>query len=805
MLVSHAWLREWVGARLRADELAAKLTMGGLEVRAVAAAGPKLSQQHFIIGRIAARAPHPNAPHLGVCEVETGKRARLQIVCGARNAAVGCKVPVALAGAKLPGGAAPTNTVQTRAVRGVPSAGMLCSATELGLAERSDGVLLLDDAAPPGQSVDAYLDLQDPIFELELTPNRGDCLSIAGVAREVAALTGGAARPPAMPKIRAPIDAQLQIKLHAAAHCPRYVGRVIRNINMRARTPDWMAERLRRCGARSRNVVVDVTNYVMLELGQPMHAFDAEKLHGGIVVRLARPREKLRLLDGKTVTLNDEYCVIADHKKAVALAGIMGGHNSAITAATRHVFFESAFFPAAQMQGRARALGMHTDASHRFERGVDPRLQARAMERATHLLTTLAGGEVGPIVDARAAGAAPKRRPIALPKTEIARILGVSVAAGRVRAGLQRLGMKPAATAHGWRVTPPSWRSDMHSAHDLIEEIGRLHGFDNIAPRPPVAAAGAGVASETRVALDAVKNKLVERGYREAITYSFVSPKIQRLLTGAAGLKLRNPLADNMAVMRRSLWPGLLGAIKTNLNRQRDRARLFEVGRVYQTGKRGAAANANGAARETDQLAAAATGAVWPRQWGETARAVDFFDLKGDLTNVLKLAAPRPISFARGLHPALHPGRSAQLRAGKNIIGHIGQLHPRCQRQLGIEQPVYLFELNLAAVARAAVPQFSARSRYPAVRRDLAVVVARDISARQVLTVARAAAGDWLVDIQLFDIYHFAAPDKNEKSFAFGLTFQAESGNLTARAVDAKIAAVIAALRLKLDARLRAA
>ncbi len=844
MLVSHAWLRQWVSTPLSVGALAERLTLGGLEVKSVDTAGPRLHKKKVIIGRIIHSDPHPGAPSLTVCEVDIGRRANLTIVCGATNVMVGHKVPVATVGARLPvaAGGASMRVVQARRIKGIESAGMLCSAAELGLEEHSDGVMLLDQDAPLGGSVGDYLDLSDPVLEIELTPNRGDCLSILGVAREVSALSGAKmSKRSSGRRIDQRIDqgatnagrtrseARLPIDLQAPAGCPRYVGRAVRNIDMSARTPDWMKERLRRSGARSLNVVVDVTNYVMLELGQPMHAFDMDKLAGGIVVRMARPREKLHLLDGSTVTLNDDNLVIADHQKAVALAGIMGGRNSAISASTRHIYFESAFFPAAAIIGRARKLGMHTDASHRYERGVDATVQADAMQRATDLLVSLAGGEPGPVSDARQRKFLPRPVKIAFERAEIARILGVSVPAQTVSALLKRLGMaitpitraarpvKRAArrsakvsgagetTAAGWNVVVPGWRSDITGPHDLVEEVGRVYGFDKIAPRPPLATATTGGHPEGRIDIIHSKQKLIDRGYFEAITYSFVDPKIQRALLGGGrageGIRLRNPIADNLAVMRRSLWPGLLEAVKTNLNRQHERVRLFEAGRVFLPGRKGAR-------EEVHRLAAAASGALLPRQWGAPTREVDFFDIKGDLAALLGVFMRAPVGqpgveFHPAEHPALHPGRCAQIKLGQERIGYLGQLHPAHHRLLEIDQPVYLFEIDAVVLRRAPLPRFAAVSRYPAVRRDLAVVVDSSVTAQDVLDTARAAADDLLTHLELFDIYAGERVEKNQKSFAFGLTFQSDSSNLTAREVEQKTDQLVKALQRRLGARLR--
>jgi len=811
MLISHAWLREWVRVDVDVGALAERLTMGGLEVAAVAAAGPALGKR-VLVGRIDAVAAVPGRAKLKVCTVDVGRRARITVICGAPNITAGDRVAVALPGAKLPG-----VTVAKRVIAGVESNGMICSAAELGLDERADGVLQLDADAPPGRPLAEHLNLADQVLELELTPNRGDCLSVRGVAREVAALFGARLTPPRGIADNASVTdrAKLPVELRAPAACPRYVGRAVCGVDLSARSPDWLTERLRRAGARSVNVAVDVTNYVMLELGQPLHAFDMRKLTGGIVVRQAKAGEKLRLLDGSRLTLRADNLVIADHAKAVALAGIMGGWDSAVSAATRDIYFESAFFPAQAMLGKARQFGMHTDASHRFERGVDPAGQAQAIARATRLLVSIAGGRPGQVTDACVRKSMPRAAVIDLPRAEIARALGVTVPPERVAAFLKRLGMQvaPAAPAKsakskspGWRVTAPTWRSDITGAHDLVEEVARLVGYDNLPSRAPAASVTDATVTgdstvtnitvtdaETCIKVDDLKRKLVERGYFEAITYSFVDAKIQHGLLGKRGIKLRNPIAENMAVMRCSLWPGLLDALRANLNRQHERARLFEAGHVFL-----------GRGREVHRLAAAITGPALPTQWGAPARAVDFFDAKGDLQALLEATgAAAEFVFQPAAHPALHPGRSAAVLRARKVVGRIGQLHPRHAKLVDLGAAVYLFEVDLPALSEAALPAFAAVSKYPAVRRDVAVVVDAGVAAQAALEVARGAAGPWLADAVLFDIYAGAGVEKSRKSFALRLTFQSDCGNLTAAQVDAQMARIVAALQRRIGAKLR--
>lgn len=793
MLVSHAWLRDWVTTRHAISEIGECLTLGGLEVASVHPASPNLPKKYVVVGRVVQSEPHPNAHLLKVCQVEVGKRSMLTIVCGAANVAVGKKVPVAMVGAKLP-----TLEIQARMIKGIESAGMICSTFELGLEEASDGIMLLHSDAPVGMSINEYLDLSDSVFDIELSPNRGDCLSTLGIAREISALSGAELRTNKISKTRAVNNVHLPITLDAPNLCPRYVGRALCNVDMSTDTPDWMKERLRRSGLRYVNLVVDVTNYVMLEIGQPLHAFDMERLAGGIIVRMAKPNEKLQLLDGNTVKLNRGHLVIADHKKVVALAGIMGGQNSAISSSTRHVYLEAAFFPAVAVLGKAREFGLHTDASHRFERGADPALQADAIERATELLVALAGGEAGPVSDVQNQKWMPKVAKIHLKNTEVGRILGHSVPAETITAILEKLGMKIAADNAGWSVTVPSWRSDITGAHDLVEEVGRVYGLDKIPPHLPTAAASTRKHPENHIAVITLKQKLVERDYFEAITYSFVDPKLQARLLGEKhnAINLNNPIADNMSIMRGSLWTGLLEAVRFNSNYQHKRVRLFEFGNVFfQHG-------CGHKYQEVSRLAGAITGTVLPRQWGTSPREVDFFDIKDDLL-VLTGHIVADISFAPTEHPALHPGRSAVIRLSGNDVGYIGQLHPSHQQWLGIDQSVYLFEINVAVLETMSLPKFTMVSKYPAVHRDLAIMVNLTVTVERVLEVMRAASDNLLVELELFDIYIGDQVDKNKKSFAFHLTFQSQSGNLTADNIDQRIERIMGALRQELNAQLR--
>lgn len=794
MLISETWIREWVSPKITTTEMANSLTLAGLEVDSVVDAGPALDNNRIVVGRICLVAPHPDANKLQICEVDVGKPKRLSIICGAANARTDLVTAVATNGAKLP-----ELTVGNREIRGVKSFGMLCSGLELGIDDASDGIIEFDQSATLGTGVAEYLDLQDQVIELELTPNRGDCLGIAGVAREVSTLTGSRLKTPTIPKIKAKSKTTLPVKLSAISACPRYVGRAIEKIDMSAKTPDWMIERLRRCGMRSINPIVDVTNYVMHELGQPMHAFDLAKIAGGIEVRMAKKGEKHKLLDGSSVKLDAHNLVIADHEKAIALAGIMGGDNSAISDKTTDIYLEAAFFAPDYMLGKARDFGMHTDASHRFERGVDFDLQLTAMERATALVIEIAGGVAGPVTHAKAQSALPKLPTISFDKSQIARTLGISIAAKKANRIMENLGMQVKPSANGWRVKPPSWRFDIKEQYDLVEEVGRCFGFDQVPARMPQSEQVRGAHLEKALSHRLIRQVLVDLGYQEAINYSFVDPKLHNgLMGGARPIKLANPIADNMSVMRQSLWPGLLESLRTNLNRQEGRVRLFEIGHVFKRAKNSRKST------EQNRIAGLVSGPVLPRQWSIETRHVDFFDLKGDVEHILRLVKDESrFQFVSAEHPALHPSQSAEIMQGNKSVGFIGKLHPVQAKLFDLDANVFLFELNLEYFSDTVLPSFSEISKFPSMQRDLALVVDESISVQQVFDQVEAAAGDLLTNLALFDIYRGGNLEKNQKSLAISLTFQSESSNLTSLEVDSLTDSVIGVLNQNLNAQLR--
>lgn len=795
MLLSESWLRDWVNPDIDTDKLSEKLTLAGLEVEGTEAATTlactATNRKKIVVGRIQSTSRHPDAETLKLCKVDIGGRKPLEIVCGASNAREGLTVAVARVGARIPG-----IVIKRSTICGVDSEAMLCSASELGLANQSEGILELDTDGPLGNSLIDYLALEDTVIEVDLTPNRGDCLSVQGVAREISALTGAKMKDIAVSAVRPKSRETLSIDMQAPGACPGFAGRIIRDIDMQAKTPDWMVEKLRRSGLRPINLVVDITNFVMLETGQPMHAYDFDKLSGGIIVRMAKKREKLQLLDGSTVSLDPSQLVIADHKKAVGLAGIMGSDNTAISDSTTNIYFEAAFFSPSHMLGKARQFGMHTDASYRFERGVNPIGQVAAIERATTLLLNSSPGIPGKTSYSSLKKHLPKRKAVVLNKSELPRILGIGIPARDVSAILKRLGMKLNSVAGGWKVTPPAWRFDIAGEHDLVEEVGRCYGYEKIPPKKPTAQSRTGGHPEGRIETGRIRHLLTDLGYYEAVNYSFVDPDAQRLLLESdPGIMLQNPIADNMAEMRQSLWPGLLSTLVRNLNRQEPGARLFETGNVFH--KKGRKR------QETEKLAALMCGASRPRQWATEQRDVDFFDLKGDLEILYSLVPHASLSFTADSHPALHPGQSAKITVNGKQAGWIGQLHPVKQKQLELNHKAFLFEVDLSSLSSAKLPEFVQISRYPAVQRDLAVVVDCETAAELVLSTVRSAAGDYLRKLELFDIYTGERVENNKKNFAFSLTFRSDSSNLTSTEIEPVIDKIIAALQANVGAELR--
>jgi phenylalanyl-tRNA synthetase beta chain len=787
MKFSENWLRELVDIPVDRDTLMHRLTMAGLEVEGVEALGGSLDR--VVVGEIVGCEPHPNADKLRVCQVASGAGEALTIVCGAPNARLGLKAPLAMIGAKLPNGI----EIRKTALRGVESNGMLCSAKELGIDAAASGLMELPSDAPVGEALARYLGLPDASIEIKLTPNRPDCLSVHGLARDAAALFGTHFQPPAVNPVAVTSAAKRAVRINAGADCPRYLGRVIEGIDASLKSPLWLAERLRRSGLRPISAIVDVTHLVMLELGQPLHAFDNDALAGAIVVRRGRAGETLKLLDGGDAKLDADFLVIADDAKPLALAGVMGGRDSRVTDATRNVFLESAHFAPSAIMGRARKLGMHTDASHRFERGVDPELPRLAIERASALLIEIAGGGAGPVVEAVHPDALPKRAPVILRRARLARLLDLDIADAEIERILAALGIAVERTAEGWSATPPSWRFDLAIEEDLIEEVVRVYGYERVPTRAPRGELLAPVLREAKLGIERLRTQLVARDYVEAVCYAFLAGDVLaqwKLDDGAVALA--NPLSADLGVMRTSLLPGLVAALAANRRRQQERVRLFEVGNVFH------------GAIETLRIAGVACGAAFAEQWGEARRAIDFFDVKGDVESLLALInVAHDFRCAPAALPWLHPGQSAELRRGDRHVGHLGALHPDLLKALGLEDDIFVFELDVAAVADRSLPKAEPVSRYPSVRRDLSFELPESVPYAQVETTIRDAVGETLGDIVLFDRYVGVNLGIGIKSLAMGLILQDRYRTLTDQDADRWVALVVAALESGCKAKLR--
>ncbi len=792
MRVPLSWLREWVPVTWTAQELGSRMTMAGFELEAIEPAAPEFSG--VIVAEILEATRHPQADKLQVCLVSTGKE-RVQIVCGAANARAGLKTALAVVGAKLPGGV----DIKAAKLRGVESQGMLASAKELGLADASAGILELPDDAPVGAPLREYLGLNDSILEFSVTANRGDAMSILGIAREASALSGLALMGPKTAPVAAAVKDTFPVRLDAKAACPKFVGRVIRGVNNRAPTPLWMRERLRRSGVRSISPIVDVTNYVMLELGQPAHAYDLGKLKGEIVVRLAKPGEQATLLDGSTVTADTDVVLITDREGAVGAGGIMGGQGSSVSAETTDVFLEVAYFPPDAVRGRSRRWNMTTDASQRYERGVDPAQQERASERATELMIAIAGGKAGPLSVTQAPEYLPKRPAVSLRRSQLARLLGTTIEPARVVSALTGLQMQVTSTSAGWDVTPPSHRFDISIEADLIEEVARIVGFDAIPEIDATSAQEFSALPEERPPDRAIYETLTARGYYEAITYAFVDPVRQkRLFPEREGLVLANAISADLSVMRVSLWPGLLHVALENQRRQQDRVRLFERGTRF--------ASAGGSVREIDTLSGVVFGARLPEQWGlsKAERApADFFDVKADVEALLAgTGAPHEFTFEADSLSCLHPGRAARVRRKGKDAGWIGELHPTLVREMDFTYTPVLFELDIEALA-VVRPAFADISRFPAVRRDLAVVLDEGVPLSALEERVRSTATRLLRHIRVFDVYRGPGVETGRKSVALGLIFQDFTRTLTDEDADRVVASVVAELRVSLNAKIR--
>lgn len=791
MKFSESWLRTLVDTKLSSEQLSHLLTMAGLEVEGLEPVAPQFND--VVVAQVLEVVKHPDADRLNVCKVDTGHGEPTTIVCGAPNVAVGLRVPCALPGAKLPG----DFTIKIAKVRGIESSGMLCSAKELGIAEEASGLLVLPADAPVGQSIREYLDLDDMQFELKLTPNRADCLSLTGVAREVAAIAGAQAKLIEVPEVVATIADQRAVVLDAPEACPLYFGRVLTGVDAKVPTPEWMKRRLERSGIRSISALVDVTNYVMLELGQPLHAFDNTKLQGAVHARMAKPEEKLLLLNEQSIAIDADILVIADDAKPLAMAGIMGGEESGITLETSALFLESAFFAPKAIAGRARRYGFGSDASHRFERGVDFGGARRAIERATQLIIDICGGAAGPVVEAKAE--MPARTPVRLRSARASSVIGMAFSQEQIAGLFAGLGLPFVREGDDFLVTPPTWRFDIEIEEDLIEEIARLHGYDNIPAPAPRGSLKMMVQPEAQRPAARVRQVLVDRGYQEVVNFAFVEEAWEADFAANSDLiRLANPIASQMAVMRSTLFGGLISNLVTNLKRKQNRVRLFETGRAFQ---RNDAGTPVAGFAQSWKLSGLAYGGALPEGWGSGSRKVDFFDVKGDLEALL---APAQLRFEKLLHPALHPGRAARVLLDGQEIGCLGELHPEWVQKYDLPNAPVIFEIDFDAVKAAKIPAYFEVSKFPAVIRDLAVIVDLNLALQTLIDDLKKRSPSLVQDIQLFDVYVGKGVPENKKSLAFRIVMQDTQRTLLDSEVDAAMQQLVSCLEQAFGAQLRA-
>jgi phenylalanyl-tRNA synthetase beta chain len=787
-------MREFVPLEIKPAELAQRLTLAGLEVESVTPVAPPFSG--VVVGEVLSVSRHPNAEKLSLCEVTTDGSNRLQIVCGAPNVRGGLKVAVAMVGAQLPGGI----TIKRAKLRGAESNGMLCSARELGLGQEQDGIMELAVGLTLGVDVREALDLNDTALEVNATPNRGDCMSVFGLARDYAAAHAGRYLTYTVEPVEARHAAVFPARIEVPAACPVFAARVVKGVKVGATSPAWLRERLRRVGINSISPIVDVTNYVMIELGQPMHAYDLDRLSGGITVRMAKAGEQLMLLDDKEYALDPEFMVIADDSGAIGLAGIMGGRRTAISESTRDVLLEAAHFAPDAVAGRARRLGLFTDAAQRFERGVDPTLPALALERATALLLQIADGAAGPTQVTRAEAQTGQGEPgewVSLRRGRLSSLLGVAVPDANVEALLGAVTGGVETTADGWRVRRPPHRFDIRIEADLIEEVARLRGFDSIAECHAIAPQVAGYATESSISDDRLLTGMADAGYREVITYSFVDPALQRqLFPEAETLTLANAISTDLSEMRVSLWTGLVQAAQENLRRQQSRVRLFEIGNKFEVKK--------SALREVKTLAGIATGARWPEQWGSVREPLDFYDVKADLQNLFALTGSiSEFRFEPDSLSCLRPGRTARIVRGSTPIGWLGEVHPQLVNSLSIGVNTVIFELEVESGFRAKPANFVKISKFPSVRRDIAIVVDESVPLAVLQENVTVSASGLLSELRVFDVYRGPGVDFGRKSVALGLILQDSSRTLTDVDADSVVSAVVARLRDVLSASIR--
>lgn len=806
MQFPESWLRNFCNPALDSQQLADALTMAGLEVEELRPVAPPFTK--VVVGEIKSAVQHPNADRLRVCGVDVGQGALLNIVCGAPNARVGIKVPCALVGAELPpGDDGKPFTIKLGKLRGVESQGMLCSARELKLSESHEGLLELADDAVLGSDIREHLALDDMLFTLKLTPNLAHCLSVYGIAREVAAITGAPLQSPVFPAAPVSLGDTLPVRIEAPELCGRFSGRVVRGVNTKAQTPAWMVDRLARCGQRSVTALVDISNYVMFELGRPSHIFDLDKIHGGLHVRWGREGESLKLLNGNTITVDAGVGVIADDQAVESLAGIMGGDATAVSDDTRNIYIEAAFWWPKAVAGRSRRYNFSTDAGHRFERGVDPSTTVEHIERITQLVLEICGGQAGPMDDQRAR--LPEAKPVTLRVARAAKVIGMPVTQAQCVQALRRLGLAVQEGEGRVTVTPPPYRFDLQIEEDLIEEVVRLIGYEQLPTTPPLAPITAKLRPEARRGAFGVRRQLAQLGYQETINFSFVEERWERELAGNADpIRLLNPIASQMSVMRSSLIGSLVAVCKFNLDRRAERVRLFEIGRVFR--KDATVQDSDTSVAGFDQpmrVAGLAGGPLNALQWGESERAADFFDAKGDVESLL---APRRAEFRAAEHPAMHPGRCAAVWLDGRCIGHVGELHPRWRQAYELPQAPVLFELELDAVLARPVPVFRAVSRHQPVQRDLALVVGESVSHDAVMAAIRAAGNPWLQDAVLFDVYRpkkgavVPGLSEHEKGLAVRLVMNRDDATLADEQIEAAVQQTLASLQQRVSARLRA-
>ncbi len=794
MKFSDSWLREWVNPSVSRDALSHQITMAGLEVDGVDPVAAEFSG--VVVGEVVECGQHPDADKLRVTKINVGEEELIDIVCGAPNCRLGLKVAVAMVGAVLPG----DFKIKKAKLRGQPSFGMLCSYGELGIDIESDGIIELPTDAPIGKDVREYLDLNDAVIDVDLTANRADCLGMAGLAREVGVLNREAVTEPTWEAVASTIDDKVAINVIDAQACPRYLGRVVKNVNLAAATPLWMQEKLRRSGIRSIDPIVDITNYVLIEYGQPMHAFDLATLAGAIQVRLSDGVEKLTLLDGNEVTVPSDTLVIADDSGSIALAGVFGGEKTGVTTKTQDILLECAFFAPLAIMGKSRRLGLHTDASHRFERGVDPELQHKVMDRATRLVLDICGGEAGPVEEAVTEAHLPKPVELTLRRSKLDKILGHHIPDTDVTEILERLGFNVTANAETWDVVTATYRFDMAIEEDLIEEVARIYGYNNIPNIAPVASLTMSDHKEADISLRKVRNVLVARGFQEAVTYSFVDPKQQNLVhPDAPAMILPNPISVEMSAMRLSMFTGLLTSVGYNQSRQQGRVRLFETGLRFVPD-----AEADSGVRQEAMIGAVISGVQNDEHWSMDSKTVDFFDLKGDLESIIGLTvSTSEFTFRSATHSALHPGQCAEILRNNQVIGIIGAVHPSLEKPFGLNGKTIIFELELDALLHASLPLAQTVSKFPANRRDIAVVVEEEVSATNVMNLIRKVGENQLVGLNLFDVYRGKGVEAGKKSLAIALTLQDITRTLEEKDITETVDSVVSALKTEFNASLR--